>query len=377
LVNFVQTFKQKFKELKVLDRYLMSEVAGPFLFGMIGFIVIGMVDIVFTLIDMFINNGVPFLIVLKLLVFKIPAIMVLFFPMAALFSTLLVLIRMSKDSEITVFRAGGISFGRIVTPIIIAGFFASILSFYTNEMVVPYANRVSDDLIRKAVIKKPTPDLAENTFFKESKERYFHIKKISKDKNEMEQIIIYEMAEDYPRVIIAKNATWDGRMWTLKDGTVHKYDVDGLISYQGKFETMKIHVDQEIYKYYKSQKSPREMSSSELKSKIKDLRSSGVQTIALAVDYHMKYSIPLACFIFAIVGTGLVLTFMRNNKDIWGVVLSVLIALMSVGFYFFVMATFRSLGRGGFVPPFIGAWGPNIIFGIAGIALIVYQSKKR
>jgi lipopolysaccharide export LptBFGC system permease protein LptF len=48
-----------------------------------------------------------------------------------------------------------------------------------------------------------------------------------------------------------------------------------------------------------------------------------------------------------------------------------------VGFYFFVMATFRSLGRGGYISPVLGAWGPNAIYGLLAIILIFIQNRKR
>ena len=43
--------------------------------------------------------------------------MVLFFPMAALFSTMLLLVRMAKDNELTVLRTSGIQTFRIILPI--------------------------------------------------------------------------------------------------------------------------------------------------------------------------------------------------------------------------------------------------------------------
>ncbi len=370
-------FKRTFSRIKILDRYLITEVAGPFIFGMVGFVIIGMVDIVFTLIDMFINNGIPFLIVLKLLIYKIPAIMVLFFPMAVLFATLIVLIRLAKDSELTVLRAGGIALGRIALPILFAGFMAFGLSFFTNEKVVPWANNVSDELIRKAVLKKPSAEIIENTFFKESENRYFYIKKIDKNTNAMENITMYEMTQNYPRVISAKKATSDGKVWQLENGIIHSYNPDGLVSYQGKFERMTIYVDEDLYNYYKGQKSPREMSSKELKEKIGEMHKGGVETGSLKVEYYMKYSVPMACFIFALTGTALTLLFIRNSKDLWGVIAAVLTALLSVGFYFFVMATFRSLGRGGMISPIMGAWGPNLIYGILAMLILGYQSKTR
>lgn len=375
--RFLAFIRSSFSKFKILDRYLLAEVAGPFFFGMIGFVVIGMFDLVFSLVDMFINNGVPFLVVMKILIYKIPAIMVLFYPMAVLFATLIVLIRMAKDSEITVLRAGGLSLGRIVLPIIFAGFVAFGLSYFTNEKMVPWANNISDEILRKAMIKKPSPDILENTFFKESENRFFYVKKIHKDRREMENIVIHETTDDFPRVITAKKATYSGQLWRLVDGVVYSYDQTGLLRYQGKFQEMTIWVDQQLYNYYRTEKGPREMNTRELKQKIKTLQSSGAETSVLNVEYHLKFSLPMASFIFALIGTALVLIFIKNGRDIWGVVISVLTALLSVGFYFFVMATFRSLARGGYIAPFFGAWSPNLLFGVAAIAIIVYQSRSR
>ncbi|MFC1517268.1 LptF/LptG family permease [Candidatus Margulisiibacteriota bacterium] len=354
--------KKKLAFIPIIDRYILSEVMGPFLFGVIGFVIIGMVDILFTLIDLFINSGIPFLVVLRLLIFKIPAIMVLFFPMATLFACMIVLIRMAKDSEITVFRAGGMPMLRIVAPIIIAGFIVTLLSFMVNEKIVPWANHISDNLIRKSVLKKPPPDIAQNTFFKESRDRYFYVRKVDSAKKIMEGIFIYEVTKDFPRMITAKSATWTGNEWQLKDGFIHKFDEEGFVDYEGKFQKMSIKVEKDVHTFYDSEKTSREMSSKELKTKIFGLKQGGVDTRALAVDFHMKYAEPAASLAFALIGAAICIAFVRSSKDWWGVVGSVLLALLTVGFYFFVMATFRSLGRGGAITPFIGAWAPNFIF---------------
>lgn len=375
--NFLSFFNKFLRKIKILDRYILSEIAGPFLFGMLGFVIIGMVDVTFTLIDLFINNGVPLLIVLKLLIYKIPAIMVLFFPMATLFAVLITLVRLSKDSEITVMRAGGFSLLRIVIPVVLAGIIISGISFVANEKVVPWANQISDSLIQKAVLKKPSLDIIENTFFKESDSRYFYIKKIDQETNEMEHVVIYELTADFPRVITAQKASWNGKEWLLLAGVIHKYSKDGLIAYQGTFDKMIIHIEEEFYNYYKSQKTPMEMNTKELKDKIKNLKKGGVSSESLQVAYHMKYSIPFACLVFAVLGSAFVLLFIRNGKDLWGVIIAVLTALMSVGFYFFVMATFRSLGRGGYISPLLGAWGPNILYGTVAFSLVYVINKRK
>lgn len=360
--GFFPAIKRILLKVPLIDRYLLGEVAGPFVFGVVGFVIIGMVDILFTLIDLFINSGIPFLVVLRLLIFKIPAIMVLFFPMATLFATMIVLIRMAKDSEITVFRAGGIPMLRIVAPIIIAGLIVTSLSMLVNEKVVPWANHISDNLIRKAILKRPPPDIAQNTFFKESQNRYFYIRKVDSRKKIMEDIFIYEITKNFPRLITAKRAAWSGKEWELSDGFIHKFDEEGFVNYESKFKRMLIRVDKDVHTFFSDEKTAREMSSKELKKKISGLKQGGVDVKSLAVDFHMKFAEPAASLAFALIGAAICITFIRSGKDWWGVVGGVLLALLTVGFYFFVMATFRSLGRGGAIHPILGAWSPNFIF---------------
>jgi lipopolysaccharide export system permease protein len=140
---------------RILDRYLVSEVFFPFMIMMIGAVVFGLTDLIYTLTDLFINSGVPLAVVVRLLLFKIPAVMVLYFPLVILFATLLVMVRMARESEITVLQAGGISSLRIVLGLILFGALATGASYFLNETIVPMSNHVSDNLIRKAGLKKP------------------------------------------------------------------------------------------------------------------------------------------------------------------------------------------------------------------------------
>ena len=149
----------------IIDRYLFREFFGPFLFSLVGFIIIGLVDLIFALVDLFVNSGVPLSVITRLLLYKIPAIMVMFLPMSAIFATMLLLVRMAKDNELTVIRTSGVQIFRVIIPIVLLGLSVSIFSWSVNEYITPWANRVSDHLIRTAVKKKPPPKIVDNVFF--------------------------------------------------------------------------------------------------------------------------------------------------------------------------------------------------------------------
>ena len=72
-------FFRKFGYLTILDRYVMKEILNPFCLAVGGFAVIGLVDILFVLVDIFVSSKVSILILLRLLAYKLPAVLFYFF----------------------------------------------------------------------------------------------------------------------------------------------------------------------------------------------------------------------------------------------------------------------------------------------------------
>ncbi len=279
--------------MKIADRYVVWEMIPLFLVGIAGFIMILTVDLIFTFTDLIINKGIPAWAVVQLIIFKLPSLLVLTLPVSTLFATTMTLGRLGKDNEITALRTSGVSLLRISAPILIFAALVSVLSFANNELIVPEANHTSENIIRQIFLKQPLPNIRENIFFKDLGERYFYIKKVDAQNNRMEDIMIYELGSDtYPRVMIAKKAGWADRVWTLKDGLIHKFDNSGYITYETKFSDLKILVSENILNF-SSQKTPGEMNSRELVGLITMLKKGGVQTQVLQVDFLMKFSIPI------------------------------------------------------------------------------------
>jgi len=363
--------------ITILDRYLFKQFTGPFLLAVGGFALIGIVDILFYLVELAILSGISFYTILRLLLYKLPAIMILFFPMAVLFSIMLLMVRMAKDNELTVLRTSGIHSGRIVIPLLLLTFCTALISYYTNEKVVPWTNETSDALIRKEIKKKPPPVIRENIVFKDSSDRFFYIKKVNTQTSTMEHILILEGTSYFPRITSAKKAFWNQLSWTLIDGYTQELSKEGTLEFLDDFDEMTINVEQNIETFYKRQKSAKEMDSKELKERISTLKKGGVSTRGLKVEYYMKTSVPMACFIFGLLGIAYCLSFVRSGKDWWGVIFSIVISVLSVGFYFFIMALFRALAKDAVITPLLGAWIPNMIYGSIAGAITFYQCKYR
>ncbi|KAF0134646.1 MAG: putative permease [Candidatus Saganbacteria bacterium] len=357
--------------MKILDRYLLKESLSPFFLGIAGFILVMTVDLLFTFVDLIINKGIPAGAMGQLLIYKLPSILVLTFPVATLFGVAMCLGRLSKDNELAALRTSGISFLRISAPVIILAVFISLSSFIVNEKIVPYSNQRSEKIIRQIIMKQPLPEIKENIFFKDAYNRYFYVKKLDAKHKTLENILIYEITDErLPRVMSAQNARLDNLVLHLNNGVIHKFDDNGHLAYEANFNEMALNLNEDPLTTA-DYKSSQEMDSKELSTQIKTLGKIGASTNALATDLFMKYSVPLTPFIFALIGLPLSLPGLKSGRT-WGLILTIVIM-----FTFYVFASvFRSLGRGGIMPPLMAAFFPQMLFGFLGIILFIKEGAK-
>ncbi len=358
--------------MKVIDRYIFVELLGPFLVGVVGFVMVLAVDLLFTMADLIINKGVPLGAMLKLLVYKLPAIMVLTFPVSTLFATAMALGRLAKDNEIVALRTSGVTLFRISLPILVMGMLVSLGSYYTNEKIVPHANHVATNIIRQIIHKRPLPEVEENVFFKDAHNRHYYARRVDMKNKTMENIMVYEVTDErFPRVILAEKASFYGREWRLQDGIIHKYDEKGYLNYEASFSDMKLLVSEDVMTFA-NQKTSQEMSIRELQDQISVLERGGVRTSALRTELLMKYSIPATCFVFALIGIPFSLPSPRSGRT-WGMVVTIVFM-----FTFYVFASvFRSLGKGGILSPALAAFTPQVSFTVIGGILLFWQGRYR
>ena len=326
----------------------------------------------FELMDMLINKKVAWPYIVKLLAYRLPAFLVVTFPISLLASSELAIGRLSTDGEITAMRAGGISLRRVMIPFLIAALAISILAFLINDYIVPEANHISQNIIREIVLKKGPPNIRRNVFFRDAENRYFYINLFDEENMLMQDIMVYELTrEKFPRTITAKKGKWVVDTWKLENGTIYNYDEEGKITYEMSFETLDIIVKEDLQKFFRNQRTPQEMSSKDLRQQIEILQQAGADTKNFEVDLYMKYSIPFSGLIFVLLGVPLGLRVKRGSKAT-GIILSIVLVLL---YYIFLSAT-RSFGRGDILTPVLAAWLPNIVFGVLG-GIIMFSAEKK
>ncbi len=112
--------------------------------------------------------------------------------------------------------------------------------------------------------------------------------------------------------------------------------------------------------------------SSSIDSDIKRLQSNGRRIDQYMVEVHKKYAIPIACIIFILIGAPLGI---MTRKGGFGVATGI-----SLGFFLLYWSCLiggEKLADRGFISPFIGMWGANMILLPAGIYLTIRTQKER
>ncbi|MCG2791082.1 MAG: LptF/LptG family permease, partial [Actinomycetia bacterium] len=318
----------KLPRLKILDRYIIKEIMSFIALTASTLTIMLIVRTLFYSMDLLINEKVAWLCVVKLLLYRLPAYLVLTFPMSLLASSELAIGRLSTDGEITAMGAAGISLRRIIIPFVAAALVISILSFFINDYIVPEANRAHQNIMRENVLKIGPSYIRRNVFFRDAENRYFYVNRFDEKNMIMQDIMVYEFnRENFSRTITAKKGNWVADTWKLENGTIHNYDEEGGITYEMSFATMDIIVKEDLQKFFKNQRAPQEMNSKELEQQISILQQAGADTKNFEVILHMKYSVPFSGLIFVLLGVPLGLRIKRGSKAT-GIIISIVLVFV-------------------------------------------------
>lgn len=358
--------------MKLADRYILSELTGPLFLSGFGFLLFMVANILFLLVEQITLKQIPLFAVLEMLLLRIPAMLVLTFPVAMLFATLLGLGRLAADHEIMAMRTSGIRFIRLALPILCLALGLTVFTFFTNEKISPWATHQSENIVRRILLRQTLPPVEANVFIHGPNGTTFYIGSLDKTEKMLHHVMIFEPSDaPYPRMTVADRARYDGQRFYLYKGSVHQYASNGLTRYETSFDQMVVPVmfDPDLFV---AQKTPFEMNAGELKQQIELLKRSGLSTQSLSTEYHFKWSLPFGCLVAGFIGIPLGVRFPNGGRFIT-VALSVLLLFA----YYCLFAVSRSLGTLGMLPPVVAAWLPNVILGVIGLKLLFSEEHVR
>ena len=128
------------KFFTVYDRYIFMQVLINTVAAILLFTIVWIAPemLLNTIKKVLSGNITPYTGVMTLY-YELPKILGKAFPVGLLLGSLFTFDKLSKDSELTIFRAVGMSFKRILAPLLVLSFIITGLCFITYDKLIPYS----------------------------------------------------------------------------------------------------------------------------------------------------------------------------------------------------------------------------------------------
>ena len=361
--------------MRILDKYILKEFLGPFLFGIAAFtaIFIG-ADTLMKIAEYVTTYGASAVAAMKLFLLAVPRIVVYTFPMAVLLGSLMCFARLSSSSELIVMRTAGQGFLRLAMPVFVTAFLLSLGAVAFNEYIVPWTNNMYQLVLNREVKHNMQPSVTNHIVIRDVQNgkinHLLYALRYDPAKKELQNVTIQEFEnEQVMRVENAPIAVWKEGAWYMTNGVIYDLASDG-VERMVRFQQQVIPYAQTPAEIQHKQKDLDEMTIRELREQRMAYRAAHEDTAEIDMTVQQRFTLPLASFIFALIGAPLGVQKQRSSSSI-GFGLSVVIIFM----YYAVMTFTGSIGKGHVIPPELAAWLPNLIAAAVGIFLIRRVSR--
>jgi len=217
--------------MRILSRYAIRSHIGPFIFAFTAVTGLLFLNAIAQRLGDLVGKGLEYTVLLEFMLYSLPHIIALTFPMAILVAVLYAFSDMTGNNEVMALAAGGVHPGRLLFPLLLVGLVLSGTMLYFNDRVLPESNHQLSRLLSDLGSKSPTFELREEVINEihtvDDSRRFLRARSIDAATNRMIDVEIYDLTRaGDTRTIVADRGemafTPDGRdlYMTLEDGVV-------------------------------------------------------------------------------------------------------------------------------------------------------------
>ncbi|MEN8134682.1 MAG: LptF/LptG family permease [Thermodesulfobacteriota bacterium] len=222
--------------MSLLYRYIFSQFTRNLAMVISSLITIYLLVDFFEKIDNFIEAGKSATLTAKYLLLKIPLIVDQLLPVCLLLAGVITLGVMNQNREFMALEAGGLSARRILTPILIATFFFTILALLAGEWLVPSTTKETNRIWYEEVKKSKSQGIVRNgkVFFK-GKEGIYSFETAAKSEETFASFnyLAWDATTYGLRLqITAKTASCQNGVWSFHNGQLKTIGQDGRYNLQ-------------------------------------------------------------------------------------------------------------------------------------------------
>lgn len=370
------------KLFTVYDRYIFTQVLVTTIVAILLFTIVWIApEMLLNTIKKVLSGDISAKTGVLILFYELPKILGKAFPVGLLLGSLFTFDKLSKDSELTIFRAVGMSFSRILRPLLVLSLIVTWLCFITYDKLIPFScQKLQDIRGAKTLTQYIYTQKDENNNPKQAVvvSRYFN--------GEMSDVIVMNFSQrifddlhGMENVLVAQT----GRMgvnekgescWILNDITSYNINDEGIFQTVDKFDTLNILNGEAAENAYtimiNSTKRDRDINNKDLKYYISLLKKEKMdEDYRLMLNkYLQRFLHPFVCVLLAIMGCLLGFSKPREQR-----LIGFTIAIGCIFVYYITLPFFDLLAEKGVLHPLICAAFPPLAF--LGAIIAFYKSK--
>ncbi len=369
------------KVSSIVGRYVFREMIPPFLINLILFTFIFLMAEILDITDLVVNHRVSLSSVLLMLICSIPSFMVFVVPMSVMMGVLLGFLRLSNDNEIIAMKSAGVGIYRLLSPVFVFCLIGFLVTGFMSIYGSPWGRLSFKELLFETVKSNIDIGLKERTFNDSFKDVMLYVGKIDKQDKTLGDVFIEDRQTPgmvstvvAPRGKLSCDSENLAFRLTLFNGIINKVDQENKTAHSVSFDIydFQLGAAQILSAREHGPKGRKEMSLGELRRSLGKATEKDAKYYLTLMEYHKKFSIPFACFVFGLIAVPLGIQ-SKSAKRSYGMVLGLFFFLI----YYLFLSAGLVFGEAGVCPPIVGMWGPNLVIGAVGLYLLVMSAKER
>jgi LPS export ABC transporter permease LptG len=295
-------------------------------------------------------------------------------PLSILIGTLVTVGALTRNSELIVMKACGISLYRAAIPMLAGAAAAGGVLLLIEQSVLGPSNRRAEAI--RHVMRGGSPqtfDVLSRRWMVGSRSEIYNYGFYDPRQRRLTALSIYEFHPGHralARRSYAERAVYTGTgggsaSWHAERGWTREFGATGDTVAFTPFDDTELMIEPAEY-FQTQQPDPDYMSYTQLRQYVERLRSSGFDVSAQEVALERKISFPFAALIMALLAVPFAVSIGRGGT-LFGVGAGIVLAIS----YWVAFSLFAALGAGGVLPALLAAWAPNLLFGAGALYLLL------
>jgi len=354
--------------VRILQRQILKEVTSHGLLGLLLFSFVLFLRDTSRLLELLLRDTSVWNRVAHLVLLAFPALLTFTIPMAVVVGILIGLSRMASDGEVTAMRACGMGSGTFFVPLAVFIGLGCALTLYLSLVFAPVASQERVQIEREIGLRQISGEIQPRVFEERFPDWVVYVQDILAGPNPAwKGIFLADVSNPAsPKVTFAREGIFlsdpDRNLVQLHltEGSIHETAAQSNEYSIATFSETDIPI-----RLPSAPPSSVKPNARRATAELGEIRPDAPEWLEARLEFHRRFALPFAALFLSLVGIPLALSSEKGGKA-----MGIILTLLMVVAYYSLFIGGMSLARQGWLPPGLGVWLANLLFGAGGMLLL-------